>query len=81
MFCVRAEQSVRVQCLKCGHVGLLTVEVLSRRAITPSTPIVAFVKRLAAAAAAVKVCWRRARLHPDRKRPPDLLILKGEDDW
>ena len=43
---VRAEHSVRVQCLRCGHVGVLTAETLSRLAITPSTPIAAFVKRL-----------------------------------
>ena len=46
MFCVRAEQSVRVQCLRCNHVGVLTAETLSRLAITSSTPIAAFVKRL-----------------------------------
>ena len=44
---MRAEQSVRVQCLRCGHVGLLTAETLSRLAITPTTPIAAFVKRFA----------------------------------
>jgi ribosomal protein S27AE len=43
---VRAEQIVRVECLRCGHVGLLTAERLSRLAITPTTPIAAFVKRL-----------------------------------
>jgi len=43
---VRAEHSVRVQCLRCGHVGVLTAGTLSRLAITPSTPIAAFVKRL-----------------------------------
>jgi hypothetical protein len=36
--CVRAEQSVQVQCLRCGHVGLLTAETLSRLAIAPITP-------------------------------------------
>ena len=46
MFCVRTERSVWVQCLRCGHVGVLTVETLSRLAIAPSTPIAAFVKRL-----------------------------------
>jgi hypothetical protein len=33
---VRIEQSVRVQCLSCGDVGVLTAETLSRRAIAPS---------------------------------------------
>jgi ribosomal protein L37E len=46
VFCVRVEESVQVQCLRCGHVGLLTAETLSRLAIAPSTPIAAFVKRL-----------------------------------
>ena len=39
VFCVRSEQSVWVQCLRCGHVGVLTAETLSRLAIAPSTPI------------------------------------------
>ena len=43
---MRTEQSVWVQCLSCGHVGVLTAETLSRLAIAPSTPIAAFVKRL-----------------------------------
>jgi hypothetical protein len=43
---VRTEQSVWVQCLRCGHVGVLTAETLSRLSLAPSTPIAAFVKRL-----------------------------------
>ena len=39
-------KSVRVQCLRCGHFGVLTPNVLSRLAIGPNTPIAAFVKRL-----------------------------------
>jgi hypothetical protein len=46
VFCVRTEQSVWVQCLRCGHVGVLTAETLSRLSLAPSTPIAAFVKRL-----------------------------------
>jgi hypothetical protein len=38
VFCVGTEQSVWVQCLRCGHVGELTAETLSRLAIAPSTP-------------------------------------------
>jgi hypothetical protein len=34
---VRTEQSVWVQCLRCGHVG--TAETLSRLSLAPSTPI------------------------------------------
>jgi hypothetical protein len=51
---VRAEQSVRVQCLRCGHVGVLTAETLSRLAITPSTPLLPSSNACAAAAAAVQ---------------------------
>jgi hypothetical protein len=40
------EPAVTVECLGCRHVGVLTVEALSRLAITPSTPIAAFIKRL-----------------------------------
>jgi hypothetical protein len=43
---VRTESGVTVQCLRCGHVGVLNRETLSRLAIAPNTPIAAFVKRL-----------------------------------
>ncbi len=43
---VAAHFIMRVQCLRCGHVGLLTAETLSRLAITPTTLIASFVKRL-----------------------------------
>jgi hypothetical protein len=43
---VRTESGVTVQCLRCGHVGVLNREALSRLAIAPNTPIAAFVKRL-----------------------------------
>jgi hypothetical protein len=43
---VRTEPGVTVQCLSCGHVGVLTREALARLAIAPGTPIAAFVKRL-----------------------------------
>jgi hypothetical protein len=43
---LRTEPTVTVECLSCRHVGVLTGAALSRRAITPSTPIAAFVKRL-----------------------------------
>ena len=42
----RHEQNVTVECLKCGHIGVLTPEALSRCSIQPHTPIAAFVKRL-----------------------------------
>ena len=44
--CVRTEQSVWVQCLRCGHSGVLTAETLSRLAMAPSAPIASFIKRL-----------------------------------
>jgi hypothetical protein len=43
---LRAEPAVTVECLSCRHVGVLTGAALSRLAITPGTPIAAFVKRL-----------------------------------
>jgi hypothetical protein len=43
---MRTEPGVTIECLHCGHVGVLTREMLSRLAITPQTPIAAFVKRL-----------------------------------
>jgi hypothetical protein len=43
---LRAEPAVAVECLSCRHVGVLTGAALSRLAITPRTPIAAFVKRL-----------------------------------
>jgi hypothetical protein len=42
----RKEQNVVVECLSCGHTGILTREALSRFSIGPNTPIAAFVKRL-----------------------------------
>jgi ribosomal protein L37E len=42
----RDEPNVTVQCLRCGHTGLLTREALLRFSIQPDTPIAAFVKRL-----------------------------------
>ena len=39
-------KSVRVQCLRCGHFNVLTPDMLSRLAIAPNIPIVAFVKHL-----------------------------------
>jgi hypothetical protein len=41
---VRAE--IRVECLRCRHVGRLTEPELVRRGIKPGAPIVSFVKRL-----------------------------------
>jgi hypothetical protein len=43
---VRSEPSVTVQCLRCRHIGVLTGAALARVAVTPHTPIAAFVKRL-----------------------------------
>jgi hypothetical protein len=42
----RNERNVVVECLTCGHTGVLTREALSRFSIGPNTPIAAFVKRL-----------------------------------
>ena len=42
----RHEQNVTVECLKCGHIGVLTPDALSRFSMRPHTPIAAFVKRL-----------------------------------
>ena len=36
---------VRVQCLRCGHFNVLTAEMLSRLAVSSTTPIAASVKR------------------------------------
>ena len=55
VLCVRSERSVRVQCLRCGHVGVLTAETLSRLATAPSTLIAAFVRDCTADAAEVRV--------------------------
>ena len=41
-----SRKSVRVQCLRCGHFNVLTPEMPSRLAVSPTTPIAAFVKRL-----------------------------------
>jgi hypothetical protein len=38
--------TLRLQCLRCGHFATLSPEVRSRLAIGPNTPIAAFVKRL-----------------------------------
>jgi hypothetical protein len=43
---VPSRKSVRVQCLQCGHFSVFIPELLSRLAVTPTTPIAAFVKRL-----------------------------------
>ena len=43
---LRAEPAVTVECLSCRHVGVLSGVALLRLAITPGTPIAAFVKRL-----------------------------------
>jgi hypothetical protein len=40
------QQNVSVECLTCGHTGVLTREALSRFSIAPNSPIAAFVKRL-----------------------------------
>ena len=37
---------IRVECLRCHHVGSLTEPELLRRGIKPNAPIVSFVKRL-----------------------------------
>ena len=37
---------IEVQCLHCRHVGRVTPQDLSRRAINPGAPIASFVKRL-----------------------------------
>jgi hypothetical protein len=42
----RIEPNVTVECLTCGHIGVLTLEALSHFSIQPNTPVAAFVKRL-----------------------------------
>jgi phage FluMu protein Com len=37
---------VRVECLRCHHVGRVTALDLARRGIKPSAPIASFIKRL-----------------------------------
>ena len=37
---------IRVECLRCRHIGSLTESELERRGIKPNAPIVSFVKRL-----------------------------------
>ena len=37
---------IRVECLRCRHVGSLTEPELIRRGIKPNAPIVSFLKRL-----------------------------------
>jgi phage FluMu protein Com len=41
-----AQQQIRVQCLRCRHVGIVTESELRRRGIKPEAPIASFVKRL-----------------------------------
>ncbi len=68
---MRAEHSVRVQRLRCGHVGLLTAKMLSRKAITPSTPIAAFVKRLRCRRCGSQSVLATRSPADRRKGPPD----------
>jgi hypothetical protein len=79
VFCVSAQQTVRVQCLRCGHFGVLTAETLSRLAIAPSTPIAAFVKRLRCRrCGSQSVPWKRQRALPGSaltwQRPPTRVL-------
>jgi phage FluMu protein Com len=41
-----AMATIRVECLRCRHIGSLTEPELVRRGIKPDAPIVSFVKRL-----------------------------------
>jgi hypothetical protein len=58
---VPTKQSVRVQCLRCGHFGMLDSETLSRLAIAPNTPIAAFVKAIALPSLRQSKCARHAQ--------------------
>ena len=66
---VRTEYGVMVECLKCGHVGVLSPKALSRAGLSPSTPIAAFVKRLRRRRCEVRACLPLARLR--QRRPLD----------
>jgi ribosomal protein S27AE len=61
---VSAQQTVRVQCLRCGHFGVLIAETLSRLAIAPTIPIAAFVKRLRC-----RRCGSQSVLETGKPRP------------
>ena len=63
------EMNVAVECLKCGHVGVLTREALARFSIQRDAPIAAFVKRLRCRRCAVKAYWQPATRQVGR--PPD----------
>ena len=43
---MRSNSVLKVECLRCRHVGTLSAETLARLAIAPATPIAAFIKRL-----------------------------------
>jgi hypothetical protein len=43
---VRTNHGVRVECLRCHHVGMLSDGSLLRQEIKQKTPIAAFIKRL-----------------------------------
>ena len=67
MFGCSGEMKVAVECLKCGHVGVLTREALTRFSIQRDAPIAAFVKRPRCRRCAIKGAakrearWARAR--------------------
>jgi ribosomal protein S27AE len=64
---VSTGRSVRLQCLRCGHFSVLTAHMLSHLAISPNTPIAAFVKRLRC-----RKCGNQSVLatrNPRRKEP------------
>jgi len=63
------EMNVTVECLKCGHVGVLTREALARFSIPRDAPLAAFVKRLRCRGCAVKAYWQPAKRQVGR--PPD----------
>ena len=65
-------KSVRVQCLRCGHFNVLTPEMLSRLAVSPTTPIATFVKRLRC-----RECGSQSVL-ATRKPPPPISVADDE---
>ena len=75
---MRTEPGVTVECLHCGHVGVLTREMLSRVAIAPHTPIAASSSPSAAASAEVKVYSQLASRRRVPRRPREHIAMNAK---
>jgi hypothetical protein len=64
---VRGDPGVKVECLSCRHVGVLSDTTLARLKIKPSTPIAAFVKRLRCSRCSSQSVRARREVLPVRK--------------